>query len=395
MDKAVPTKPTPDGRIAILFINLYVEMGGGEYSLLYLLKNLDRNRYRPIMMFNKRGPFVEKVETIGVETVILPYDTVSLKGLLIPRHALRNLNASKELYRYLKRSNVEIVHAMDVLSLLLLTWSSIRLKISVMYEVIFFYEWSRMLLFNLLALILVKRIVVHSQAVRKDLERRTALLSRKMALVYYGVDLSLFEPCSDCSSSPFRRELGVSSTTLLVGMVARYDTWKGHATFLSVARMLLKSRDDLLFLVIGGEITGHSIPSIARYEKMITDAINGMDFAGSLRVLGHRNDIPNIMASLDVLVCPSDHEPFGLVVLESLACGVPVVVSRTVGALEVIGDAGGVFIAEPRNADSFARGIELALNYRKKSNGVIMQLDQLKNLTWEIYAQRFGELYVH
>src|SRR6516162_1249963 len=144
-------EPSPDTAVktTVLFINLYAEMGGGEVAVYELLKGLDRSRFHPIMMFNRRGPFVDKVESIGVDTVLIPFRTVMLKSLVSPKILLETVRASRSISRYLKGQAVHVIHCSDVLALILIAAPVVRLRIPVVYNMIFFYEWMRMVAFNI------------------------------------------------------------------------------------------------------------------------------------------------------------------------------------------------------------------------------------------------------
>ncbi len=391
-------------RITLLFINLYVEMGGGEYSIYNLLKAIDRTRFRPIMMFNKRGPFVDKVKALGVEVVFIPNEVVILKKLLDPRVFWRNLKVSFQIKSFLKscaaKGGIDIIQCSDVLSLLLLFPSLLRFHIPVVYSVIMFYDRARSWLFNLLALFFVKQIVTNSKAVRDDLLKKTIGLERKTSVVYNGVDSTVFYPRPAKEKKKIRQGLGLPVDKKIVGFIGRYDPCKGHVTFLEAAKRLLNSRDDIFFLVVGGAMMENIVPEVPRYRKMVMERINAIQFDGRLEVWDHRDDVPEIMASLDVFVCPSDYEGFGMAVLEALASGVPVVVSRTVGALEVVSDENGVFIAEPKDALSFAKRIAEALEYAgnhrddsSKRSSIASSHAWMTECSWRQYGRCFEELY--
>src|SRR5258706_7152374 len=303
-------------RTCVAFINLYTEMGGGEYAVYNLLKELDTSRFRPIMLFSRRGTLVDKVETLGVETAILPYQTVMLKRLANPVVFWNIMKASRKVYRFLQEERVAIVHCTDVLALVLIAWPVLRLRLSVVYSVIFFYEWTRLLLFNLLALMIVDRIVANSNLVKRDVQRRTLFLSDKIETVYNGVDVSSFTPQQKGERNIVREELKLDPRCRLVGMVGRFDPAKGHMVFVRAAARVLEQRDDVRFVIVGGLLNADAIPSLRQYYENVLREHQQLGLGDRLQFLGHRNEMPEIMRSLDLLVCPSLSEGFGLAVLE-------------------------------------------------------------------------------
>src|SRR5260221_1680637 len=106
------------GKVKILFISLYTEMGGGEYGLFYLLKHLDRSRYHPILMCAAQGPLMARVEALGIQTVIIPFHVVILRHLVRPAVFLGNLRVSFEIKEDVRQQDFDIIQCSDVLSLL-------------------------------------------------------------------------------------------------------------------------------------------------------------------------------------------------------------------------------------------------------------------------------------
>ncbi|HEY6192859.1 MAG TPA: glycosyltransferase family 4 protein [Bacteroidota bacterium] len=354
----------------ILFINLYSAMGGGEYALYNLLKHLDRSRFRPVMMFNERGEFARRVESLGIETVVLPYQVMMLRELVHPARFAQMLKSSRQIANYLKQDPAELIHCSDVLSLMFIAIPVIRFRISVVYSVIFFYEWTRILLFNFLAIILVDKIIANSSAVRKRLQARTLFLSGRMEVVYQGVDTSEFRPSRNGERDLLRGELALSGATRLVGMVGRFDPQKGHIVFLEAAAQVIQRRRDVRFVVIGGALFSDVFPFYKQYQNEVMECHRRLDLGAHVTFLPQRDDIPEVMRSLDLYVLPSTQEGFGLVVLEALASAVPVVVSDAAGAVEVVGTIPSVYVAETGNPGSFAEKILHALDDIERREGV-------------------------
>src|SRR5467141_275035 len=389
-------KPSPSGsKKKVLFMNLYTEMGGGEYAVYYLVKELDKSRFHPIMLFNKRGTFVEKIESLGVETSIVPFPAVMLKKLIAPNVLWKTMKASRELRRFLQKKEVDVIHCSDVLTLLLIALPAARCRIPVIYSVIFFYEPARMILLNVLGLLAVKRIIANSTVVKEDLLRRTVLLSKKVETLYQGVDTDQFRPSRNGEAKKLRHELRVEPGTKLVGMVGRFDPSKGHKIFLRAAAAVLQKRKDIRFVIVGGLLNEDVIPSLRRYLDSVIRHAEELDLGNHLVFLSHRDDAPEVIRSLDVLVCASVSEGFGLTVLEGLASGVPVVVSRSTGALEVVAGMAGVFVAETGDPASFATRIHEAL-VERKNPAVELQAaarqGKFKDLSWHGYAKRVEKL---
>lgn len=372
----------------LLCLSLYTEVGGGEVGLYHLLKNIDRTRIHPILMVNGEGPLVEMVRALGVEVVIMPFEVVMLKHFLKPSSFLKNWRTAQRISRYVAEQHIEAAVCGDVLALLLLQPAIIKHRLRVIYNVIFYYETLRVLVFNFLAMFTVKSIVVLSAAMKTDLIRRTIGLRRKIVTSYWGVDTKKFYPRSHGERLTLRTALGLPPDRKIVGFIGRYEVWKGHHTFLDAAELLLRKRDDVMFLIVGGAMTETLIPQVQDYHRNVIKRINGMRYRDRVVVWRHRSDIPEIMSAIDVFVCPSDREPYGLVVLEALASGTPVVISDTVGARELVEGLPNVLISEHGKSDDFAQKIETALNEKKWHSEYAPEfLLVLRRTKWAAYAR--------
>ena len=128
----------------------------------------------------------------------------------------------------------------------------------------------------------------------------------------------------------FRAGAGIADGTPLVGSVARVDTWKGFDVLLDAFVAIREIRPDLELVVAGGPVAGKE-DYAARLQRR-AESLPGVHW------LGPRRDVGDLMADLDVFVQVStEPEPFGLVVVEALASGVPVVAGAAAGPLEILG----------------------------------------------------------
>jgi glycosyltransferase involved in cell wall biosynthesis len=123
-----------------------------------------------------------------------------------------------------------------------------------------------------------------------------------------------------------RAALGIATDETVVGLVARLDHWaKGHAElFQALAKV--RDRYPIRCLIIGG---GRRQPEMA---AMVRD----LSLTPFVNFLGHRADVPDLLAALDIFVLPSHSEGISRALLEAMAAGLPVVVSNVGGSPEVV-----------------------------------------------------------
>lgn len=158
--------------------------------------------------------------------------------------------------------------------------------------------------------------------------------AEKMAVIPNGFDLSRFRPDAAARSS-VRNELRLLSETTLVGIVGRFDPQKNHAGFVQAAGLLRRSRPDVHYVLVGNglDALNDELAAAARRAEVF-DAIHW---------LGRRDDMPRLMASLDVLASSSSFgEAFPNVLGEAMACGVPCAVTDVGDSAAIVADTGRV-----------------------------------------------------
>jgi glycosyltransferase involved in cell wall biosynthesis len=316
----------------VLFLNLYSSLGGAENALLHLLAALDRTRCRPLVVVGREGPLVDALRAQGVETIVLPFPAPPLWHLALPWILWRELRAAWRLRRLVREAGAGIIHAGDVLGLLL----ALPARLSgarVVYQVNYLGGRLRLLLMNVAALLCARRVLVFSEAQRRDLLARTWLLRARTQVIPPGIDA---RPAPLAVPSQARAALGLAPGAPVVGMVARYDRWKGHKVFLRAMARLRDSRRDLQVLVVGGSLNSELLPHVAAYRDDVLAELRRLGLEDAVRLLGYVPRVAEVMAAMDVLVCPSEDEPFGLVVVEALALGTPVVVADSGGPPEIV-----------------------------------------------------------
>jgi glycosyltransferase involved in cell wall biosynthesis len=155
----------------------------------------------------------------------------------------------------------------------------------------------------------------------------------KMVVIPNGFDVRRFKPDALARDS-VRAELGLAPDTALVGVIGRFDQQKNHRGFMQALAGLLQLRPDVHVL-----LAGHGIDA-ANAELAGWMAAAGVTPACHL--LGRRDDVPRLMAALDVLALPSLGEAFPNVLGESMACGVPCAVTDVGDAADIVGGLGRV-----------------------------------------------------
>lgn len=153
----------------------------------------------------------------------------------------------------------------------------------------------------------------------------------RFVVIPNGFDLERFRP-DEFARSIVRAELGIPKDAPLIGLIARFDPQKNHALFFTAAGLLHRRRPDVHFLLAGRGVEPAN-PEIARW-------IHEAGVGGVTHLLGERQDVPRLMAALDIASSSSWGEAFPNVLGEAMACGVPCVATDTGDAALIVGDTG-------------------------------------------------------
>jgi glycosyltransferase involved in cell wall biosynthesis len=176
------------------------------------------------------------------------------------------------------------------------------------------------------------RILCCSEAAR-NIHVASGYAPEKMVVIPNGFDLEHFKPDPNARLS-VRAELGVPFDTALVGLIGRWNPQKNHAGFLSATATLHLRRPEVHFLLAGQGVDAGN--------QTIQRTLAATGLAPVTHLLGLRDDIPRLMAALDVLASSSYGEAFPNVIGEAMACGVPCVVTDVGDSALIVGETGQV-----------------------------------------------------
>lgn len=171
----------------------------------------------------------------------------------------------------------------------------------------------------------VGMLVFVSEFVRDQFAAHAVLSSRKVSVIPNGVDLEQFRPHGDRT---VRGELGVRDEELLVCAVGNVRPAKAYDVFVRAAALVQTISDRFRFVVVGdlGEDGATELRGIA----------DTLGVGKRLTFVGFREDVADVLNSADIYVSTSDSEGFSLTAVQALACGVPVVATRSGGPERIV-----------------------------------------------------------
>jgi glycosyltransferase involved in cell wall biosynthesis len=156
-----------------------------------------------------------------------------------------------------------------------------------------------------------------------------------------------------------RAELGLSSEAFAVAVIGQITPWKGQYEAIQALAHLRHMNQDAQLLIVGEP----KFVSVAtRYDNRsyyadMQQLIAAEQLEACVHLLGERSDIPAIMGALDAVLVPSWEEPFGRVVIEAMALGLPVVAANVGGPAEIIRDGIDGLLVPPRDPQLWADAV--------------------------------------
>lgn len=153
----------------------------------------------------------------------------------------------------------------------------------------------------------------------------------KFVVIPNGIDARRFTPHTQAAAR-VRLELGLDLGVMLIGFTARYHPMKGHSHFLAAAEILCRSFSSVHFLLCGRDVDSSNPTLISEVQKRgLQDVVH---------LLGHRDDIQNILPGLDIYSTSSLSESFPVSVGEAMASGLPCVVTDVGDSSLLVGETG-------------------------------------------------------
>jgi glycosyltransferase involved in cell wall biosynthesis len=332
--------------INLLFVTTYVGLGGGETSLLTLVEQLDPARFTPHLLVPHDGQLAERWRANGWTVHISPFRGVSVYFVpaLYAQFPIR-----WQIERLIRERDIHAVHS-DYHSLPFALPAAHQVGVPLVWTCWGWWfhpkAWQRGFFTQ------PDATFAASWAIKDGfLGAPPFLPPERVEVLPPGVDTERFRPGID--GSTVRADAGVGADTPLVALIARFQDVKGHDTFQDMARIVAQAIPEARFIVAGENVHGAAADT-AYKARILQTAREDAILRDHLIYLGFRADAERVIAAADVIVCSSDFESYGMVNVEAMASGKPVVSTRRGGPAETVvhGETG--YLVDPRDTNSLA-----------------------------------------
>jgi glycosyltransferase involved in cell wall biosynthesis len=209
------------------------------------------------------------------------------------------------------------------------------------------------------------RVLVNSRHTRRLFQR--AVPGSAPEVLYNGVDLRRFNPARHDRAAA-RAAFAVPTGDVALGVVAQITPWKGQEEAMRTTVALRAMGLPVQLLLAGSAVfvTPRTRYDNRSYEEKLRRLASSLGLGAAVRFLGQQAEIPRLLRALDMLLVPSWEEPFGRVVVEAMAMGVPVAATTVGGPREILLEGESGVLLPPREPEAWAVALAPLLRDRAR-----------------------------
>lgn len=332
-------------KINVIHLVEELTIGGLEKVLTAIVLNLKKKKYNvSVWCLREGGFFADKLIKEGIDVKILQISTS------------RNPLSIYKLYKLLKSHRFDIIHthaySAGTIGRISAFLAGIPVIISHNHSVYDYYNKYYHFVEWFLSHI-TDRIICISNIVNRFANETQRINAKKLITIYNGID-------SVCSSagkkvSSLRKELGIPINHSVICTIAHMEEHKGLAYLLESASLLLESRSDICFLLVGEGTLKEELKELSVSLKIDKNVI----------FTGERSDIPEILSLIDIFVLPSIREGLPLTILEAMDCGKPIIATNVGGISEVVTDGVNGKLVPPKDPEALYSAMNGLLDDRE------------------------------
>ena len=346
----------------ILFVHSSSELYGSDRSLLNIVKHINKTEFDVFIILPCQGPLVDEMKKVsGVKVKIYEVAVLRRKNLSIKGGALyfkKFMSSYFYLKKFIKENAINIgdTNTSGILS------GAIAAKHCRVKSVWHIREIINNKAENKIISIMMNRYADLIVANSKSTAMALKMNQNKIRVVYNAVEAKI-----NASIIPHN--------TLTVGMAGRINRWKGQKLLVDAAELVHKSLPDVIFKIAGDVFIGEE-----QLKQELIQHINEKNLSDIVILNGQVNDMSIFYSNLDLFVLPSiQPEPFGLVILEAMEYGLPVIATNHGGPIEIIDDGADGYLVDYEKPNEMAeRIIELMSDPIKRKAMGIKGQDKMK-----------------
>lgn len=337
MDEA---SSTPQKILKVLYVNHTGMVSGAERVLLQILDHLDRSRVEPIVTCPPDTPLAQLVQDRGVMFASLPHVRARFtwNPLRLARYFRSYASSIREFRQSAALETADIIHANSVRAGLLATFAARGKGVPVIWHV---HDTMKMhpistvirfvaLLFSPLSVIAVSR------STETHFKGNLLRLAKKRVpsdVLYNAVETDKFY-ADAADRERTRNALHLADRQFAFATIGQLTPRKGQLETIRAFHRVSQQQAEVRLLIVGTAIFEHD----QQYFELLKTEVTKLGLQQKVLFLGQRSDVNAVLAASDAVIVNSRQEPFGLVALEALAAGKPVVAASVDGIPELMKD---------------------------------------------------------
>jgi glycosyltransferase involved in cell wall biosynthesis len=345
----------------ILYANHTGLVSGAERVLVDILRGLNRDCYEARVLCPAEGELSGLVAAEGIQW--LPAPSLNARFTWRPdrliRYAASLCQAIAAMRKSIASANPDLVHANTLRAGIMASCAVLGTKRRViwhLHDILPSHPVSTAI--RWLACLSPQTQFVAVSHATANAFRGALPFGNRIRVIHNGIDLARF-PRKSLESSSFRQEAGIPESAFLVCAIGQICARKGLRELLHAFSSIYSCAPYIHLAMVGKAVFPHE----QEYQRALVSATVAAGMAHRVHFTGERRDIPAILHAADLLVLNSHEEPFGLVLIEAMSCGTPVLATRVGGIPEIVNDSKNGWLVEQGNTPALAtKLLELSQN---------------------------------
>lgn len=340
----------------ILFIHQSAELYGSDKTLLYLVVNLDKKKFFPIVILPNEGPLKTELEKENIKVIIAPVLKLYRK-MFTPSNLVKfgkdYFKGTKTIKAIKKEHKIDFIYSNTLAVLLGFFYSFFHKTKHIwhVHEIIesptIFTKFFRFFLNNA-----TNTVVIHNSKATSNFWN----CKGKNQVIWNGI--TTFPEITTEEKETIRKTILNANNEIVFALVGRISRWKGQMLLLDTFNELIKTHQNIKLVYIGS-----APPNQEHFLNALKEKIREYDLTNQVTIIPFQENINQLWQTIDIAVVPStEPEPFGMVAIEAMFAKKPVVAANHGGLMEIVVNNETGFLVEPNNKIALKEALEKLIN---------------------------------